>query len=368
MSKLSALNLLLVLCSFAGSTRAQQSPTTLLTVGNTAPTLRVKEWLKGSPVKELEKGRVYVIEFWATWCGPCVAAMPHLSKLARQYEDQVTIIGIDVKERQGRRSQTPKAFVDSMEDRMDYRVASEDTAHTVADWLDASNEQGIPVSYVVDRGGELAWIGSPFHLEEVLAQVVDSSWDMSASIAKRKEQKRLERLEREAMDRLNYYRRTGGKEDSLLIVINEIVQQEPKLKYSYIVASATFSSLLGVDPNKAYAFGKEVLANPSYDGDPAYLAIFGVVDSYWYANDFALPKEIFALAAEACQAEIDAFPYAKKSRHFYHKMADWYWRAGDKANAVAAEQIAIERLNSEATPNLKDLTAYQSRLKLYNKM
>ncbi|WP_437918099.1 TlpA family protein disulfide reductase [Sphingobacterium sp. LRF_L2] len=53
-------------------------------VGDPAPPIRYSKWLKGTPVENYEKGHIYVIECWATWCGPCIAAMPHLSELAKK--------------------------------------------------------------------------------------------------------------------------------------------------------------------------------------------------------------------------------------------------------------------------------------------
>ena len=51
-------------------------------------------FVKGEPV-EFTPGKVYVVEFWATWCPPCKDSIPHLTELSKKYEDQgVVIIGI----------------------------------------------------------------------------------------------------------------------------------------------------------------------------------------------------------------------------------------------------------------------------------
>ncbi len=52
-----------------------------LSVGDAAPKLAVKEFVKGDPIAQLEKGKTYVVEFWATWCGPCRTSIPHLTEL-----------------------------------------------------------------------------------------------------------------------------------------------------------------------------------------------------------------------------------------------------------------------------------------------
>lgn len=65
---------------------APQGPT--LVIGDKSPKLQDVQWLKGKEVPEFESGNVYVAEFWATWCGPCIASFPHLNALAEEYASQ----------------------------------------------------------------------------------------------------------------------------------------------------------------------------------------------------------------------------------------------------------------------------------------
>src|SRR6266404_4476353 len=179
-------HLLLLLCIIAVTTHAQNDQLPSLNIGDPAPPLRVRGWLKGTPVQSFEKGKVYVVEFWATWCKPCIAAMTHLSALAGKYKDRVTILGIDIYEKKTTSMEKVKAFVDSMGHQMDYyHLAAEDSNFMVAGWLDASGERGIPKSFVVNEDGRLAWIGYPKELDEVLPKIVNNIWDIKEALAKR---------------------------------------------------------------------------------------------------------------------------------------------------------------------------------------
>src|SRR5687768_7315087 len=65
--------------------------------GMAAPSLQIGEWVKGNPVKNFNKDSIYVVEFWATWCGPCKEAIPHLTELSKRYP-RTHVIGVSVAE------------------------------------------------------------------------------------------------------------------------------------------------------------------------------------------------------------------------------------------------------------------------------
>ena len=364
--------LLLLFCIITVAAHAQKEQAPSINLGDPAPPLRVRKWIKGTPVKRFEKGHVYVLEFWATWCKGCIAAMPHLSALAREYKDRVTILSIDIYEKKTTPLEKVKAFVDSMAHRMDYSVAADDSNFMVAGWIEATGEQdnGIPKTFVVNAEGRLAWIGDPTELDEVLRKIVDNTWDITEALSKRNLNKRLEELDKEVNYTLNTYVGNAfkpgdlGKPDSALLLINEIVRNEPKLKYAPFIATHTFSSLLKTEPHKAYEFGKEVLVNPSYN-DPPYHLIIGIIK--WYSDKLNLPAKIYELGAEAYQAKIDLIPYPElvNISRLYNNMAEMYWRADNKVKAIDAMQKAIETLKSEKDFSKNDMAVFESRLQQY---
>jgi thiol-disulfide isomerase/thioredoxin len=81
-------------------------------LGDPAAELNIARWVKGEPVHVAASGdhNVYVVEFWATWCPPCRASIPHLTELQKPFRDQkVIMVGIsDEKE------ETVASFVKNM--------------------------------------------------------------------------------------------------------------------------------------------------------------------------------------------------------------------------------------------------------------
>ena len=95
-----------------------------LKVGDPAPKLQTGKWVQGDPVKDFEKGKAYIVEFWATWCPPCRASIPHLNEIYEKYKDKgLIVIGQNCSERD---DSGVAAFVKKMGDKMTYRVALDD--------------------------------------------------------------------------------------------------------------------------------------------------------------------------------------------------------------------------------------------------
>jgi ribosomal protein L22 len=131
----------------------------LLTIGSSAPALDVEHWVqngegKFGKVTKFEKDKVYIVEFWATWCGPCVAGIPHLNALHLTFKDKgLVVIGQNVEGK----DQTPvKAFVEKMADGMTYPVALDNTSGSEQEsmrhsWLNAAGLNHIPAAFLVGK-------------------------------------------------------------------------------------------------------------------------------------------------------------------------------------------------------------------------
>src|SRR5215510_10616775 len=97
-----------------------------LNVGDHAPRLQSGKWVQGEPVNSFEKDKAYIVEFWATWCGPCRESIPHLNEIYTKFKDKgLVVIGQDCWEDN---ESLVGPFIKKMGDKMTYRVALDDKA------------------------------------------------------------------------------------------------------------------------------------------------------------------------------------------------------------------------------------------------
>jgi len=146
-------------------------------LGQEAPALKIATWTKGKPVDlGVAKGKqIVVVEFWATWCGPCRQSIPHLTELQKKFKDQVIFVGVS-----DEAAGTVKPFVEKMGDKMDYVVAVDAKRQTSVDYMEGFGVNGIPHAFIVDKGGKIVWHGHPMaEMEDVLEEVIAGKYDLT---------------------------------------------------------------------------------------------------------------------------------------------------------------------------------------------
>jgi thiol-disulfide isomerase/thioredoxin len=188
-----ALTCAAVVCGLAVAANGEEAK---LKVGDPAPKLQVAKWVQGDPVKEFSKDHAYIVEFWATWCGPCRESIPHLNEIYKKFKDKgLVVIGQDVWEEDD--SDVPK-FVKQMGDKMTYRVALDDKKGSekgkmAETWMEAARQGGIPTAFVITKTAEIAWIGHPMSLkEQLLEEVLAGNFDVKKAAAEYAQQKERE--------------------------------------------------------------------------------------------------------------------------------------------------------------------------------
>lgn len=135
-----------------------------IAVGDIAPALSIEEWTKGPRIDTLEPGKVYLVEFWATWCAPCIGQMSSLSETQRRYRDQgLVVIGVASEEpgttRQAKLESVRKLVRERGRD-IDYTIGVDVDGSMVKTWKEAAGRSGLPIAFLVDHRGRIAFIGA----------------------------------------------------------------------------------------------------------------------------------------------------------------------------------------------------------------
>ncbi|GJQ28674.1 MAG: hypothetical protein HBSAPP03_05580 [Phycisphaerae bacterium] len=329
----------MVIACAAAPTLAQETaqPAASLKAGSAAPAFKVEKFLKGSPITGFEKGKVYVVEFWATWCGPCVMSMPHLSSLQTQYKDKgVTICGVNIWEDQAINEETlakVTKFVQDRGDGMAYTVAYDGAAKQMdTTWMQAAGQNGIPSSFVVDGTGTIAWIGHPMELDMVLDEVVKGSWSVTEG------PKKLEAAAKAYTDAAEKYKDGLNAGDE--------AWKKAERDYPILAKSQKVGRFMGMMEGKHYA-AASALGNTLVDESVAAkdtMTIMGVLGAFMDPD--TRPADFDkALLLKAAKANFDLSP-EEFTRHVV--MAQVYYTLGDfeqgKASAGKAVELAEDRI------------------------
>lgn len=282
-------------------------------IGQSAPEFKAGRWLKHGPITKLEPGQIYVLEFWATWCGPCRAAMPHLTDLARKHAGKVTIIGVNILER------APSEKLDRLLDQvitqmgkdLDYPVCR-DTAddYLLTHWFKPTRSPAIPESVVVDGNGKIAWIGHPSRLDQVIDELLAGAFDYEKSASDFAKAAAGSNAMMKVFADYGEAMKAGDWAKAI-----EIIDANPQ--YAANLWLPRFDALLRHSPSEAFEQLREVVAKKDRNAGN-YLGAVSRADH--------LPREIYQFAAEALVPNARAGDFGALAALFY--------RLGDSGKAV----------------------------------
>lgn len=133
-------------------------------VGKEPPEIKAEGWINSEKPVSLAnlKGKVVVVEFWATWCPPCRASIPHLAGLHEKHaKEGLVIVGL---------SDEPKDKVEPFAKKlkMPYIVGFGSPTG------EAYGVEGIPTAFLIGPDGKVVWSGHPMDeaFEKALEQVL----------------------------------------------------------------------------------------------------------------------------------------------------------------------------------------------------
>lgn len=171
----------------------QWQPPKKFEIGMKAPAINASRWLDDAkhPI-ELGDGRIYLLDFWATWCRPCLTQMPHLAELQKEYgSEKLCVVGISNEAWEtiedflptGADSTTENSSRSGqklMEVSKTIALGVDRDAETFRSYMVASGNRALPTTFIIGGDGFVEWVGTGEEIDEVLKKVHHGTWDRDA--------------------------------------------------------------------------------------------------------------------------------------------------------------------------------------------
>ena len=324
----------------------------LLTIGSKAPSIDIEHWVqdgegKFQHIKEFEPGKVYIIEFWATWCGPCIASMPHISALQSKYGDKgVTVISVSdedietVKEFLAGEAKEGKTYNDVTKN---YCLTTDPDGSVNESYMKAAEQGGIPTAFIVGKKGVIEWIGHPMQMDDPLDLVVKDKWDREVFLAEFKEKQELDGKMQKVFMQLQAEKHEQALEILDKIIADtkskELVSQLESFKERIaddMTRKAEEKLLESGDASAVEPFNKMV---EKCDGDPTRLneLAWRIVEMKDRGTDVC--EELITAAAKAAELGVKNAP---TEGAILDTLAHLYFLQGELDKAIETQKKALE--------------------------
>ncbi|MFM7180392.1 MAG: TlpA disulfide reductase family protein [Verrucomicrobiales bacterium] len=321
---------------FATHTLAQQAITapTLLPGGEVKPDALTKgEWIQGAGPAAWEPGKVYMLECWATWCGPCVAVIPHVNELHKKYSEKgLRVVGVNVWE-DGK--EKVEAFVKAKGDGMSYPVVYTGKGSDFEkEWLNAAAVRGIPHAFLV-RDGKLLLKSHPSRITD---EVILAALEGGAALDKITESMNKAEAEQSAlMSAMREFSMASSKKDV------------PAME-------AAFAKLKEADKSGRYLAASEaalVIAKKDWDavakllekGGEDKMLVFSVVRAV--SGDEEVPAPLL----ENITTKFVALTKDNAGPIEWQTISRLQWKMGKKDDALGSARSVLEKAKEAKTKN-----------------
>ena len=253
-----------------------------LEIGDNAPEIAIDKWINGGPVKIKEGNgqKIYIVEFWATWCPPCRKSIPHLSKLQTKFKDSgVVIVGISNESIEAVEKFAGNAgFM--------YNVGVDKDNQTTS--LYREGEQGIPHAFVIGKDGKIAWYGHPMdEMDIVIEQIISGKYD-------RKKAAKLCDLKKRLGKAIS-----SNDKNNLISIANKIIEINPRDQQAFGILSQIY--VIEEDPKSYKKLCRKLVDSESKSSE--MLSI--VAEAMLTNNDLRFRDIEIALNAAESSNQID---------------------------------------------------------------
>ena len=331
-----------------------------LSIGSKAPNLSVNHWVRDASRKQFEDksfapGKVYIVEFWATWCGPCISAMPHMAELQQVYADK----GVQIVSVTDERPTTVEFFLErevrgqsTTEDKDEktktygeltsvYHLASDPDGSTSKSFMEAANRNGIPCVFLIGKQGLIEWIGHPMVVDDPLDRVVNDTWDRVAFVEEYEARQRAN----DVLTAVSRHMRSNDIKKAVEVIdeflaTSELAQEKRRfktIKFQLLANNTGYYS----DASK---FALELLNEDGYDAESANdltWTIYELAESGDFENQDVL-KAAISLAQKGVElSDAQLKPYIMDTvAHLQHFIGDHEtaYRTQRKAYRIATDE------------------------------
>jgi thiol-disulfide isomerase/thioredoxin len=328
----------LVLAS-AAAVAQQAAPEPTLKAGSAVEieAVTAAKWVQGEPLTAFEPGKVYMFECWATWCGPCIAAIPHVNELHKKYYDKgLRIYGMNVWE-DG--LDKVEKFVKGKGDGMSYPIAYTGKGSAFeTSWLKAAGVRGIPHAFIV-KDGKLVLTSHPSQLTDSVIEallsgdegVQKAAAQINAAVEARGKTTQV----------MQEFRKAAGANDTATMTakIAELEQLDAASPY---LGSMKFDLLIAKKDWPAAIKNLEEMP----EGPGKQMAVSMTASKVGSFPEGEFPVDFIKAVTKSFSAMVDDVK-APKSPYSLIILSGLQWKSGDKDAATASAESAMKLAASQ---------------------